>query len=306
MWIRGSVSGFGGMTILFPGNGLMFIITIIAIWLCTFKIYLLLRRNETFYNTDPLMANHYAALMYMATISGLGMSYYINHSVVSFQGTSMYISLSIALFLLYQFLVRMSALQSANSNNSTIRYSNITPQIFVLLPLVIALAYTPVYDRIFQDGMAIKKIMYNDPAAMVDTPEYNELQIAYLNNVHTALQPLQLKVGFVGAFANIVQLYTHIPAATILTHPSAVTVGEPILKLYCQQMELAPYDIFMINQYFPYCENLEYMSSQQLNAGIYIRKDFSTTYPQQWKQLREVDNFCPTNLQTGEVNCALP
>jgi hypothetical protein len=307
LWIRGSVSGYGAMTILFPGNGLMFIIVIIALLLCTLKLYLLLQRNKTTYNKDPLMANHYAILVYMATVSGLGMSYYINHSVVSFQGTSMYINLSITFFLFHQFLLRMSAQQSTNAGhtvNSTIHYSNFTPQIFVLLPIIIALLYTPVYNRVFQDGMPIKKIIYNSPTSMVDTPEYNELQIGYLNNVHKALEPLQMKVAFVGAFANIVELYTHIPAASVLTYPAAVEIGEPILNLYCQHIEHAPYDIFMINQYTPHCENLLYMNSQTLNAVIYVRKDMPITHPKEWKQLR--NNFCPADLKTGEIDCTLP
>ena len=293
-------SGAGSELIKFPGNGLMVIISVFVIWFCALKVYTMLRQHATIYAQDPLMAQHFAALMFVATTSIFGLSYYINRSVMSFQGSSMYICWSISLFLLYQLTQRMTAHQP---QKFPLRYSNLAFQVLVLLPVAIALVYTPLSSRLNQDTMAIKKIFTTDPNDMVNTPEYNELRIAPIANAFTVLQPITPNIAFIGSFANLVQLYTHVPAVSIFDHPGNIpTFGERALKLYCNQMNTMPYDVFLTDQ--PYiCENMLLQSSDKLGILMYLRKDYEQTHPQEWQQLRDVANICLVDPNTGAVVC---
>ncbi|NDH68110.1 MAG: hypothetical protein EBY22_09480 [Gammaproteobacteria bacterium] len=296
---RAFAGGTGSELIRFPGNGLMVIISVFVIWFCALKVYTMLRQHATTYAQDPLMAQHFAALMFMATTSVLGLSYYINRSVMSFQGSSMYIGWGVSLFLLYQLTQRMTAHQP---QQYPLRYSNLAFQVLVLLPVAIALVYTPLSSRLNQDNMAIKKIFITDPNDMVNTSEYGELHIAQITNVYTALKPITPNIAFVGAFANLVQLYTDIPAANIFDHPANVTIGAPALKIYCDQIAQMPYDIYITDQ--PYlCENMLLQSSDKLGILLYLRKDYEQTHPQEWQQLRDVANICLVDPNTGAVVC---
>lgn len=299
---RAFATGTGSVLIMFPGNGLMVIISVFVTWFCALNAYLVLRRNAAIYSQDPLMAGHFAAVMFVATTSVLGLSYYINHSVISFQGSSMYICWSISLFLLYQLTQRMTAHQP---QQYTLRYSNLAFQLLVLLPVAIALIYTPFYSRFDQNSLAIKKIFANDPNEMVNTPEYNELHIQHINEVYTALQPVPARIAFVGAFANLVQLYTHIPAASIFDHPANVTIGAQALKIYCDQITTMPYDIYITDQQYV-CEDMNLMTSDKLGIFLYLHKDYQQTHPQQWQQLRDIANICLVDPTNGAVVCPIP
>jgi len=137
---------------------------------------------------------------------------------------------------------------------------------------------------------------------MVNTSEYGELHIAQITNVYTALKPITPNIAFVGAFANLVQLYTDIPAANIFDHPANVTIGAPALKIYCDQIAQMPYDIYITDQ--PYlCENMLLQSSDKLGILLYLRKDYEQTHPQEWQQLRDVANICLVDPNTGAVVC---
>jgi hypothetical protein len=299
IWIRKSVAGHGSFLIMFPGNGLMLITAITALWLCAAKLYFVLQKHVAVYAHDGMISNHFAALVYIATVAVFGMSYYINHSVISFQGSSMYICLSIGIFLLYQLVKRMAGEQSIAR---TIGYANITPTIFVLLPLMFALVYTPMANRLNQNEMAIKKMFQRDPAVMADTAEYNELRVAQVQGIYEQLKPLQLRTAFVGSFANIVELYTDVPAASILIHPSGVEIGELVRNMYCDHMNSAPYDIFISDQGYP-CMSMQVLTAEPLGAFFYVRPDFIQTNPVQWQQLRDLANVCPIDYATGEVRC---
>jgi|GEM_PF-2811615 len=302
-WFQRAFStGSGSELIKFPGNGLMVIISVFVMWFCTLKLYITLRRFATIYDKDPLTAGHFATLMFVATTSVLGLSYYINHSVISFQGSSMYICWGISMFLLYQLTQRMTAQQP---HQYQLRYSNLAFQLLVLLPVAIALIYTPLSSRLNQDSMAIKKIFTTDPNDMTNTPAYNELHIQHINDVYTALQPIQADVAFVGAFANLVQLYTHIPAASIFDHPANVTFGEPALRIYCNQMDKMQYDIYITDQ--PYtCENKNLIISDKLGIFLYLNKSYQQTHPQQWQQLRDIANICLVDPSNGATVCPNP
>lgn len=299
---RAFAGGTGSELIRFPGNGLMVIISAFVVWFCALKIYTMLRRHAATYGQDPLMAQHFAALMFVATTSVLGLLYYINRSVMSFQGSSMYIGWGVSLFLLYQLTQRMTAHQP---QQYPLRYSNLAFQVLVLLPVAIALVYTPLSSRLNQDTMAIKKIFNTDPNEMVNTSEYNELHIAQITNAYTALKPITPNIAFVGAFANLVQLYTNIPAANIFDHPANITIGAPALKIYCDQIAQMPYDIYLTDQ--PYlCENMLLQSSDKLGILMYLRKDYQQAHPQEWQQLRDVANICLVDPNTGAVVCPTP
>lgn len=302
IWIRKSVAGHGSFLIEFPGNGLMIITAIIAMWLCVAKLYLVLAKHAHTYAHDTMLSNHFAALVYVATVAVFGMSYYINHSVISFQGSSMYIGLGIGMFLLYQLITRIAG---QHTIARTLGYANIAPTIFVLLPLVLALVHTPMSYRLNQNEMAIKKMFQRDPNAMIDTAEYNELRVAQVENINAQLQPLQLPVAFVGSFANIVELYTDVPSASILIHPSGVEVGEAVRNMYCDHMNSAPYDVFISDQGYP-CMSMQVLTAEPLGAFFYVRHDFRTTHPTQWQQLRDIANVCPIDYTTGEVRCPTP
>lgn len=214
----------------------------------------------------------------------------------------MYIGMSVAAFMLYQLVQRMAGSQPVAR---TITYANIIPSLFVVLPLMIALVHTPIANRLNQNEMAIKRIFQRDPNAMVDTAEYNELRIAQFEHIYAQLQPLQLRIAFVGSFANIVELYTHIPAASILIHPSTVEVGETVRHMYCDHMHRAPYDLFLSDQGYT-CESMQVLASKPLGAYFYMRPDFPQTHPMQWQQLRDIADVCPIDMATGEVRCPTP
>jgi hypothetical protein len=299
---RAFAGGTGSELIRFPGNGLMVIISVFVIWFCALKVYTMLRQHATIYAQDPLMGQHFAALMFVATTSVLGLSYYINRSVMSFQGSSMYIGWGVSLFLLYQLTQRMTAHQP---QQYPLRYSTLAFHVLVLLPVAIALVYTPLSSRLNQDNMAIKKIFNTDPNDIVNTSEYSELHIAQITNAYTALKPITPNIAFVGAFANLVQLYTDIPAANIFDHPANITIGAPALKIYCDQIAQMPYDIYITDQ--PYiCENMLLQSSDKLGTLLYLRKDYEQTHPQEWQQLRNVANICLVDPNTGAVVCPTP
>ena len=299
---RAFAGGTGSELIRFPGNGLMVIISVFVVWFCALKVYTMLRRHATTYAQDPLMGQHFAALMFVATTSVLGLSYYINRSVMSFQGSSMYIGWGVSLFLLYQLTQRMTAHQP---QQYPLRYSTLAFHVLVLLPVAIALVYTPLSSRLNQDNMAIKKIFITDPNDMVNTSEYSELHIAQITNAYTALKPITPNIAFVGAFANLVQLYTNIPAANIFDHPANITIGAPALKIYCDQIAQMPYDIYITDQ--PYlCENMLLQSSDKLGILMYLRKDYQQTHPQEWQQLRNVANICLVDPNTGAIVCPTP
>jgi hypothetical protein len=302
IWIRKSVAGHGSFLIEFPGNGLMIITAIIAMWLCVVKLYLVLNTHAHTYAQDAMIGNHFAALVYVTTVAVFGMSYYINHSVMSFQGSSMYIGLGIGMFLLYQLVARIAG---QHTIARTLGYANIAPTMFVLLPLVLALVHTPMSYRLNQNEMAIKKMIERDPNAMMDTPEYNELRVAQVEGIYAQLQPLQLRVAYVGSFANIVELYTDVPAASILIHPSGVEVGEAVRNMYCDHMQTAPYDLFISDQGYP-CMSMQVVTAEPFGAFFYVRHDFRTTNPTQWQQLRDMANVCPIDYTTGEVRCPTP
>jgi hypothetical protein len=201
--------------------------------------------------------------------------------------------------LLYQLTQRMTAHQT---HQYQLRYSNFAFQLLVLLPVAIALVYTPLSSRLNQDSMAIKKIFTANPNDMTNTPEYSELHIQHINDVYTALQSVQAPVAFVGAFANLVQLYTHIPAASVFDHPANITIGAPALKIYCDQMTQMPYDIYITDQQYV-CENMNLMTSDKLGIFLYLRKDYEQTHPQQWQQLRDIANICLIDPSNGAVIC---
>jgi hypothetical protein len=299
---RAFASGTGSVLFMFPGNGLMVIISVFVTWFCALNAYLVLRRNATTYAQDPLMAGHFAAVMFVATTSVLGMSYYINHSVISFQGSSMYICWSISLFLLYQLTQRMTAHQP---QQYSLRYSNLAFQVLVLVPVAIALVYTPLPSRLNQNSMAVKNLFTTDTNVMTSSQEYNELRIAQITNVYTALQPITPSIAFAGSFANLVQLYTNIPAADIFDHPANVTIGAHALKSYCDQFTYVSYDIYITDQQYV-CENMNLMISDKLGTFMYLKKDYQQTNPQQWQQLRDVANICLIEPSNGAVVCQNP
>jgi hypothetical protein len=175
---RAFASGFGGLPIKFPGNGLMIITCIITVWLCTLKLYMILQKNAAKYSKDPLIVSHFSLLMFMITTSILGISYYINRSTISFQGSSMYIGLGISVFLLYQLIIRMTMHQTQVLFS---HYTNLGFQLLVLLPVAIALIYTPLFSRLDQNSIIIKNIITNNPNEIVNTPEYQELHITQIS-----------------------------------------------------------------------------------------------------------------------------
>lgn len=288
---RQFASGFGGLPIGFPGNGLMLIIGVIATWFCTLKIHTMLQQQREHYVQDSFIASHFATLMFIATVSVVSLPYYANHSVMSFQGSTFYIFLCLSLFLLYQLLKRMQ-LQKADS---PLRFSDMALRIFVVLPIAIALLYTPLYNRISQ-SMPLKEIISADPNAQ----EYNELGIAGISDRYAALQPLQLKIAYVGSYANMIELYTNIPAASIFDHPGNVEHSQDSLKVYCNQMEQFPYDLYLTNTGYV-CENMTIGVSEDFGLSVYYRPDFPQTHPQQWKQLRDIAHICP--ILNGAVVC---
>jgi hypothetical protein len=292
---RNFASGFGGLPIGFPGNGFMLIIGIFATWFCTLKIYTMLQQQREHYAQDQLMESHFATLMFMATVSVVSLPYYTNHSAISFQGSTFYIFLCISLFLLYQILKRMQL----QKTNSPLRFSDLALRIFVVLPIAIALLYTPVYNRLNQ-SMPLKDILTTDPHDLTNAQEYNELGIAGVNDRYAALQQLQLKIAYVGSYANIIELYTHIPAVSIFDHPGNTEHTPDALKMYCNQMEQFPYDLYLTNTGYV-CENMTIGVSGDFGLAVYYRPDFPKTHPKQWKQLRQIAYLCP--ILNGAIVC---
>jgi len=287
---RAFVSGFGGLPIKFPGNGLMIIICIIAIWLCTLKVYMILQKHTSHYSKDPLISSHFFLLMFMTTTTILGISYYMNRSTISFQGSSMYIGLGISVFLLYQLIMRMTMHQTQLLFS---RYTNVAFQLLALLPIAIAVIYTPLFSRLDQDSIIIKKIIVSNPNDLINTPEYKELHITQILDIYTALRSTKMKIAFVGDFANMIDLYTNIPTANVFDHTS-INLDATALNIYCNQIEQMPYDIFFINSIkktYP-CNNMMLLISQKIDGQIYLHKNFATNYPQQWNHLREI--LCPS------------
>jgi len=114
------------------------------------------------------------------------------------------------------------------------------------------------------------------------------------------LQPLQLKIAYVGSYANIIELYTRIPATSIFDHPVNVEISPSALKMYCNQMQQLPYDLYLTNTGIS-CENMAIGVSEDFGLAVYYRPDFPQTNPQQWKQLRDIAHICP--VLNGAVVC---
>jgi hypothetical protein len=182
---------------------------------------------------------------------------------------------------------------------SSLRFTDLTLRIFVVLPIAIALLYTPVYNRLNQ-SMPLKDILTTDPHDLTNAQEYNELGIAGVNDRYAALQQLQLKIAYIGAYANIIELYTHIPATSIFDHPGNVDISADATKMYCSQMEKFPYDLYLTNTGYV-CENMTIGVSGDFGLAVYYRPDFPQTHPKQWKQLREITHLCP--ILNGAVVC---
>ena len=295
---RNFASGFGGLPILFPGNGLMLVISIFATWFCTLKIFTTLQQKRAHYAQDQLIDSHFATLIYIATVSVVSLPYYTNHSVMSYQGSTFYIFLCISLFLLYQLLKRMQLQSFAIPP----RFADVSMRIFIVLPIATALLYTPLYNRISQ-SMPLNDIITTDKNDLSNAQEYNELSIAGINDRYVKLQPLQLKIAYVGSYANIIELYTHIPAASIFDHPGNVDISPDAAKMYCNQMQQLPYDLYLTNVGYV-CENMTIGVSGDFGLGVYYRPDFPQTHPKQWKQLREIAHVCP--ITAGAVVCPNP
>jgi hypothetical protein len=285
---RTFASGFGALPIQFPGNGLMIIISIITLWFCTLNVYLILLKHASTYAKDHLISSHFALLMFMITTTVLTISYYINRSAISFQGSSMYIGLGISVFLLYQLIMRMTMHQP---QQSFLSYSNIAFQLLVLFPVAIALVYTPLYSRLDHNSMNINQIITKNTSDITNTPEYKALHIKQVQNIYTALQPLKMKVAFAGAFANLVELYTNIPSVNAFDHLRNMNTSE--LNIYCNQINQMPYDIIFVDsiQKTHLCNNMMVLISQKIAGKIYLHRDFTTKYPQQWHQMNEI--LCP-------------
>jgi hypothetical protein len=285
---RTFASGFGALPIQFPGNGLMIIISIITLWFCTLNVYLILLKHASTYAKDHLISSHFALLMFMITTTVLTISYYINRSAISFQGSSMYIGLGISVFLLYQLIMRMTMHQP---QQSFLSYSNIAFQLLVLFPVAIALVYTPLYSRLDHNSMSINQIITKNTSDITNTPEYKALHIKQVQNIYTALQPLKMKVAFAGRYANLVELYTNIPSVNAFDEPS-INISKNALNIYCAQINQMPYDITFVDYLKKYkCENLILLISQKINGAVYLRRNFATNYPQQWRQMNEI--LCP-------------
>jgi hypothetical protein len=292
---RNFASGFGGLPIGFPGNGFMLIIGIFAAWFCTLKIYTMLQQQREHYAQDSLIAPHFTTLMFMATVSAVSLPYYTNHSAISFQGSTYYIFLCISVWLLYQLLKRMQL----QKTDSPLRFSDLALRICVVLPLAIALTYTPLYNRLSQT-MPLKFSVNRNPNDISDGQEYNELNIAGISNRYEVLQPLQLKIAYVGSYANAVELYTNIPAASIFDHPGNIDISPDALKMYCNQMEQMPYDLYLTNTAYV-CENMTIGVSGDFGLAVYYRPDFPQTHLKQWIQLRDIAHICP--ILNGAIIC---
>ena len=286
---RTFASGLGSLPIQFPGNGLMIIISIVTLWFCTLNVYLILRKYASTYAKDRLISSHFALLMFIITTTVLAMSYYINRSAISFQGSSMYIGLGLSVFLLYQLIIRMTVHQP---RQSFLSYANIAFQLLVLFPVAIALIYTPLYSRLDKNSMIANQIITKDLNNIANTPEYQELHIKQIQDIYLALQPLKMKVAFAGGFANLVELYTDIPSVNAFDDPS-INISENALIIYCTQINQMPYDIIFVNSIKkPYkCDNMLLLVSQKIDGKVYLRRDFATHYPQQWRQINEI--LCP-------------
>jgi hypothetical protein len=287
-WFQRSFgTGFGGLPILFPGNGFMVIISVLATWFCVLHSYFVLRRNATVFSQDPLIARNFTAVLFVATTSVFGMSYYINRSVISFQGSSMYICWSISLFLLYQLHQRIRVNQP---KQPFLRYSNLAFNVLLCVPVAIALIYTPVPSRLNPDEIAIKTIFTTAANEMIETRDYKLLKVNRLKAAYKVVHKITPKTAFVGRFANVVQLYTKIPAANVFTHPVNSTIGKPALQMYCNQMTLLQYDVYLTDDKV-LCENMDLLTSKKLGIRMYLRKNYEQTNPKEWAELRDIAKF---------------
>ena len=79
-----------------------------------------------------------------------------------------------------------------------------------------------------------------------------------------------------------------------------VEISPDALKMYCNQMEQFPYDLYLTNTGYS-CENMTIGISEDFGLSVYYRPDFPQTHPEQWKQLRDIAHICP--ILNGAVTC---
>lgn len=277
---RQFATGFGAIPLTFPGNGLFLICTAVVIAVAGVWMGVLLRNKATTHMHDIKLTHMYTSVVYFGVTTMLGVSYYVNRSYMSVQGSSVYITLFMAVFALYNMILY---LQSDYERRAGVNAYNFVMRFLVAVPLSIALTHTYIPRELprYEYGSALTKAAYEP--VMSTIKEYRD-----------ELEAAGFTVAYGGDFGHVVELYVGIPAVSLFNSVQDTKMSPTAKDAYCSKLlSYRKYDVIMVLGMWrsfilpnDMCDGMVVLNSEHTQINLFVRREFITEYPDRWNQLQ--------------------